>query len=205
MNYRSRLKVVILVLFLLVTSSATQFGKSSAAKAGNPADNGQAKDVYETQIAPFLKKHCFACHGNGKSKADLSFDIFKNGHSVVSARETWNSVRHVLEVREMPPKGKPMPDDAEIEAVQKSIRDIFDEYDRTAAPNVGRVTIRRLNRTEYNNTVRDLLGVDFKLAENFPADDVGYGFDNIGDVLTVSPLLLEKYLSAAEMIFEQVM
>src|SRR5207302_197758 len=70
--------------------------------------------------------------------------------------------------------------------------------------NVGRVTIRRLNRTEYNNTIRDLVGVDFKPADDFPADDVGYGFDNIGDVLTVSPLLLEKYLSAAEMILDQV-
>ena len=75
---------------------------------------------------------------------------------------------------------------------------MFHEFDRTAKPNVGRVTIRRLNRTEYNNTIRDLVGVDFKPAEDFPADDVGYGFDNIGDVLSVSPLLLEKYLSAAE-------
>ncbi len=72
-----------------------------------------------------------------------------------------------------------------------------------AKPNVGRVTIRRLNRTEYNNTVRDLVGVDFKPADDFPADDVGYGFDNIGDVLSVSPLLLEKYLTAAETILEQ--
>ncbi len=74
---------------------------------------------------------------------------------------------------------------------------------RTAKPNAGRVTIRRLNRTEYNNTIRDLVGVDFKPADDFPADDVGYGFDNIGDVLSVSPLLLEKYLSAAEAILDQ--
>src|ERR671933_616796 len=62
----------------------------------------------------------------------------------------------------------------------------------------GRVTLRRLNRAEYNNTVRDLLGMDFQPAEDFPSDDVGYGFDNIGDVLAVSPLLFEKYLTAAE-------
>src|SRR5262249_16208871 len=64
--------------------------------------------------------------------------------------------------------------------------------------NPGRVTLRRLNRAEYNNTVRDLLGVDFRPADNFPVDDVGYGFDNIGDVLTLQPLLMEKYLDAAE-------
>ncbi len=69
--------------------------------------------------------------------------------------------------------------------------------------NVGRVTLRRLNRVEYNNTIRDLVGVDFKPAADFPNDDVGYGFDNIGDVLSLSPLLLEKYLSAAETILEQ--
>ena len=64
----------------------------------------------------------------------------------------------------------------------------------------GRVTIRRLNRAEYNNTIRDLFGVDFKPADDFPSDDVGYGFDNIGDVLSLPPLLLEKYLAAAEKI-----
>src|SRR4249920_2199384 len=76
----------------------------------------------------------------------------------------------------------------------KSIEDLFIEFDRTAKPNVGRVTLRRLNRLEYNNTIRDLLGVDFKPAEDFPSDDVGYGFDNIGDVLSLPPLLMEKYL-----------
>src|SRR3954467_15471979 len=67
----------------------------------------------------------------------------------------------------------------------------------------GRITIRRLNRSEYNNTIRDLFGIDFKPAEDFPSDDVGYGFDNIGDVLTLPPILMEKYLAAAESIVEQ--
>ena len=67
----------------------------------------------------------------------------------------------------------------------------------------GRVTIRRLNRNEYNNTIRDLIGVDFHPADDFPSDDVGYGFDNIGDVLSMPPILLEKYLTAAEKIAER--
>src|SRR5437879_7276817 len=67
-------------------------------------------------------------------------------------------------------------------------------------PDPGRVTLRRLNRIEYRNTIRDLMGIDFKAAEEFPPDDTGYGFDNIGDVLTVSPILLEKYMQAAETI-----
>src|SRR5207344_242664 len=71
------------------------------------------------------------------------------------------------------------------------------EASNAATANPGRVTARRLNRTEYNNTIHDLLGVSLQPADAFPVDDSGYGFDNIGDVLSLSPLLLEKYLSAA--------
>src|SRR5471030_1696911 len=64
--------------------------------------------------------------------------------------------------------------------------------------------MRRLNRREYDNTIRDLTGLDLKLADDFPSDDVGYGFDNIGDVLSISPLLMEKYLKAAETVAAKV-
>src|SRR4030095_2377211 len=70
----------------------------------------------------------------------------------------------------------------------------------TNNPDPGRVTIRRLNRVEYRNTIRDLMGFEFQVEEELPPDDTGYGFDNIGDVLTVSPMLLEKYMQAAETI-----
>jgi mono/diheme cytochrome c family protein len=164
----------------------------------------RADDVaYQKDILPFLTKHCFTCHGNGKAKADLSFDRYKDNPSVLNDRKVWDNVQHMLRTREMPPMSRPQPTPAEIDAELKAIRALFDAADRIAKPNVGRVTIRRLNRTEYNNTIRDLVGVDFKPAEDFPADDVGYGFDNIGDVLSISPLLLEKYLSAAEAILDQ--
>ena len=65
-----------------------------------------------------------------------------------------------------------------------------------ASPDPGRVTLRRLNRKEYSNTIRDLMGIEFRADEEFPADDTGYGFDTIGDVLSISPLLLEKYMQA---------
>src|SRR5258708_19282233 len=76
----------------------------------------------------------------------------------------------------------------------------FARLDRNMKPDPGRVTARRLNRVEYNSAIRELLGVDFKPASDFPADDSGYGFDNIGDVLSLSPVLMEKYLAAAEKI-----
>src|SRR5262249_19009088 len=79
----------------------------------------------------------------------------------------------------------------------------FGAVDCTKQRDPGRVTIRRLNRAEYNNTIRDLVGIDFQPADDFPADDVGYGFDNIGDVLSLPPLLMEKYLAAAGRIVEK--
>src|SRR4029453_11449422 len=76
-------------------------------------------------------------------------------------------------------------------------------YDCEESKDPGRVTIRRLNRAEYNNTIRDLLGIDQDAARDFPSDDVGHGFDNIGDVLSMPPLLLEKYLAAAEQVVQR--
>src|SRR5262249_4364541 len=86
----------------------------------------------------------------------------------------------------------------EVESFAKAVDGVFARADRSSKPDPGGVTIRRLNRVEYNNTIRDLVGIDFQPAEDFPSDDVGHGFDNIGDVLTLSPVLLERYLAAAE-------
>ena len=100
----------------------------------------------------------------------------------------------------MPPAGKPRPSEAGGSQLLADWikRDVF-EIDPDD-PDPGRGTIRRLNRAEYRNTIRDLMGYDFKAEEEFPPDDSGYGFDNIADVLSVSPLLLEKYIQAAESI-----
>ncbi|MDQ6677785.1 MAG: DUF1592 domain-containing protein [Acidobacteriota bacterium] len=103
-----------------------------------------------------------------------------------------------VEAGEMPPKGMPRPDAVQSAEFTRWIYYEFDRQDAHAKPDPGRITARRLNRAEYNNTIRDLLGVNFQPAGDFPQDDSGYGFDNIGDVLSVSPLLMEKYMAAAE-------
>ena len=106
---------------------------------------------------------------------------------------------------EMPPENiKKRPSKSEQELLAGWTRDTLDKFYKSSPPDPGRVTVRRLNRTEYNNVVRDLMYVDFEPANDFPADDSGHGFDNIGDVLTVSPLLLEKYINAAEKIASKV-
>lgn len=153
---------------------------------------------------PFLEQFCFSCHTGAQPAAELSLDSFTNNHSLIEDRDVWERVLDMLTTGQMPPPEGDQPSMQESEAFLEHIEAIFEDADRKAKPNPGRVTVRRLNKVEYKNTVRDLLGVDFNPTENFPADDVGHGFDNIGDVLTVSPLLMERYLEAAEAIATRV-
>jgi hypothetical protein len=99
---------------------------------------------------------------------------------------------------EMPPEDEERPDPADVERVTSWITTELQRVEARTPLDPGRVTMRRLNRTEYNNTVRDLLGVDLRPADDFPQDDTGYGFDTIADVLTLSPVLMERYMGAAE-------
>jgi len=163
-----------------------------------------APDFKNTAIA-FMQKHCYECHGGKAKKADLDLTKFKDATNILKEHKHWKNVLHQVNSGEMPPKKKqPQPTPSEITAFNAAIENAFATAERTAKPDPGRVTIRRLNRTEYRNTVRDLLMVDFDPTESFPADDIGYGFDNIGDVLTLSPLHFERYLEAAESIAARV-
>jgi mono/diheme cytochrome c family protein len=171
--------------------------------AGTPAYQAQKSQPTSSfdQTAPlFLAENCVSCHNARKKTGELNLEPFKAAASVVAHRETWELVLQKLKSGEMPPKGAPRPDEAAVKAVVRAIEAEFDRADRLAKPDPGRVTARRLNRAEYNNTIRDLLGVTLKPADEFPQDDSGYGFDNIGDVLSLSPVLMEKYLVAAEQI-----
>ena len=112
----------------------------------------------------------------------------------------WVRVLDQLHAGEMPPEGKPKPAVDEAERFAKAVHGVFERFDRTAKRDPGEVTIRRLNRVEYANTVRDLVGVTIPVGDDFPNDNVGYGFDNIGDILSLSPLQFERYLASAEVI-----
>src|SRR5262249_36975265 len=133
----------------------------------------------------------------------LSLDNYAHSKDPVRDREVWEKVVQKLRTGQMPPKGLPAPPAGEVASVTRWFDLQFARLDRGMKPDPGRVTARRLNRVEYNNRVRDLLGVNFTPAADFPADDSGYGFDNIGDVLSLSPVLMEKYLAAAEKIARQ--
>lgn len=154
---------------------------------------------FRERVQPILETYCYSCHGNGASEGNRAFDEFKSDEELVNDVELWWAVLKNVRTRLMPPAGEEQLNDDER-------RQLFDWIKFAplgidpANLDPGRVTLRRLNRVEYRNTIRDLTGVDYNTMENFPADDTGYGFDTVGDALSMSPLLMEKYLAAAEQI-----
>jgi hypothetical protein len=145
-----------------------------------------------------LDTYCITCHNQRLNTGGLQFettDLSRVGDNA----ELWEKVVRKLRVGTMPPQGARRPDQATTSTL---ITWLERELDSAAAPtpNPGRPILRRLNRTEYANAVRDLLALDLDVAALLPPDDSGYGFDNIGDVLGMSPVLLERYLSAADRI-----
>jgi len=157
---------------------------------------------YGDEIEPVLVDFCYACHGDGMKKGNVAFDGFASDDARTHDRAFWHGVLKNVRAGIMPPAGKPRPSAAQVRALEDWIKRAVFRIDPND-PDPGRVTLRRLNRVEYRNTVRDLMGIDYRTDEEFPADDTGYGFDTIGDVLSVSPLLLEKYLDAAEAVVRQ--
>jgi hypothetical protein len=164
-----------------------------------PGAENAAVVRFQEDIQPILVDYCYRCHGDGMKKGGVAFDGFPSAQAMLGKRELWWAALRNVRAGIMPPAGKPRPSVSEVRLLADWIKyDVFriDPKD----PDPGRVTIRRLNRVEYRNTIRDLMGFDFKAEDEFPPDDTGYGFDTIADVLTISPLLLEKYMQAAESI-----
>lgn len=167
--------------------------------AHGTAEEATGLAEFHNEIAPVLENYCFDCHGDGASKGKVTLDEFENDQAILENRELWLHVLKNLRTGLMPPRKKSQPTPAEKQRVESWIkRAVFEADSRN--PDPGRVTIRRLNRVEYQNTIRDLLGVEFDVASAFPPDDTGHGFDNLGDVLTLPPMLLEKYVVAAKQI-----
>lgn len=158
------------------------------------ATRGQAS--FDQKIKPLLEKYCFDCHSDGVDKGNFLLDEHADYAAMRSDFVMWDHVRQQLITHVMPPEKKDKPTLQERDDLVAWIDDNVFWFDPTK-PDPGHITARRLNRTEFNNTVRDLLYVDTRPAKEFPPDDSGYGFDNIGDVLSLSPMLMEKYLRAS--------
>jgi mono/diheme cytochrome c family protein len=144
-----------------------------------------------------LKQHCGDCHWGPGSEAEFDLEGYETLDQLLEGRKKWKKVVVRVVANEMPPKDAEALSKPDRQTILAWIDHLLTSVDCTTV-NPGRITIRRLNRTEYKNTIRELVGVDYETAETFPGDDVGYGFDNIADVLSLPPILMEKYLRAAE-------
>jgi hypothetical protein len=142
-----------------------------------------------------LNRYCVTCHNERLRTANLLLDQ-ADVENPSSGAEVWEKVIRKLRTRAMPPAGNPRPDEATYDSFATYLETSIDQAS-AANPNPGRPAVHRLNRTEYTNAVRDLLELEIDGAALLPGDDSGSGFDNNGDALTVSPMLLERYLSAA--------
>jgi mono/diheme cytochrome c family protein len=189
---------LLLIAGLLCSLAAvgSAFAPQAAPRPAQPAHSSAG--TFETVLAPFVAEYCYRCHGNKKHENELNLEAFASAASLVEHRDAWEEVARKLRAGEMPPLEEDQPEEPQRQAVAQWIERELERIDRAAPPDPGRVTARRLNRTEYNNTIRDLLGIDPRPADDFPQDDSGYGFDNIADVLSLSPVLMEKYVTAAD-------
>jgi Protein of unknown function (DUF1592)/Protein of unknown function (DUF1588)/Protein of unknown function (DUF1587)/Protein of unknown function (DUF1585)/Protein of unknown function (DUF1595) len=191
--------------YTILFALSTGFGFASVVTQPMPKPPAVDSAGFDTNVKPILKNTCSDCHNAAPSSGGVNLLPYLDSATVASDRASWEKIYQKIESGEMPPKGIPRPPQAKMSALLDYLRREFDKADAAAKPDPGRVTAKRLNRNEYRNTIRDLLAVDFRAEKDLPTDDSGYGFDNIADILTVSPILMERYLNAAETISSRAM
>ncbi|HVZ19544.1 MAG TPA: DUF1592 domain-containing protein [Vicinamibacterales bacterium] len=174
-------------------SSAAWSVTHAAPLQGTPQSTPPAPSVSAEQQT--INRYCVTCHNDRLKTSGLSLQSVDLAHAA-SNPELWEKVQRKIEARAMPPLGARRPDEATYRALQTSIETKLDA-EAAAHPNPGAPILHRLNRAEYANAVHDLLDLDVDVTSLLPPDDSAYGFDNISDVLGVSPALQERYLSAA--------
>lgn len=173
--------------------------RAAAQASADPSARAQA---FHKTVGPILSNYCSDCHFDGSHKGNVALDQFKSDNQLLGDHDLWWLVLKNVRAGLMPPHKHDQPSAEEKQRLVDWIKyDAFGIDPSNVDP--GRVTIRRLNRVEYRNTIRDLMGVDYNTTEEFPPDDTGYGFDTVGDVLSISPLLLEKYMQAAQTIVKE--
>jgi len=183
-------------------AGSTPAGSAAPARPVKPASARAASapaHTFESLVKPFVMENCASCHGKRRQKGDLNLQAYDSLEAMTNDADRWEMVVRKLRDGDMPPEDEePRPTARQVTELTGFVEREIAKADAARPLDPGRVTTRRLNRTEYNNTIHDLLAVDLRPADDFPNDDSGYGFDNIGDVLSTSPLLLEKQLAAAE-------
>jgi len=176
----------------------TPFGVAAALASPPEIQRRADATLFEKQFRPLLVRHCVACHGGTKPKGKLRLNTLTIDCADSATREKWTAVIERLETGEMPPKGKPRPPAQEIQGLTAWLAPRLAAKAAATQRNSGRAVLRRLNRVEYENTVRELFGINISLKEQLPEDGSADGFDNAGAANHTSSFLMEKYLEAAD-------
>jgi mono/diheme cytochrome c family protein len=206
MRIDNRLVVIVLACPLALVDLAATRTLAGESRAAEPNGELRASDRSAELPEParaLFTNYCTSCHGDkGRPKGGFNLVELMKKPDGDAALERWERLREMVAAGEMPPAKQPKPAGANVDQLLEWL-DAKLTKAACEAPRKATLIVRRLNRAEYDNTIRDLIGIDFHAADDFPSDDVGYGFDNIGDVLTLPPLLMEKYLAAAETIADR--
>lgn len=176
--------------WLIFVAAALLATTAPAAEASKPAG-------LDAPTAAFLQKHCVRCHGMQKAEADLRLDKLETDLDRRDVFTRWHTIVERLRAGEMPPEDEPQPEASELKAVIDVLHGRLEAASERRRES-GRVVLRRLNRVEYENTLRDLFAVDVNIKEMLPEDAIALGFDNVGSALNVSPVLMERYLEAID-------
>ena len=167
--------------------------------AAEPASFKRLETRYDAQIRPLLKTYCLRCHGSEKAEGDLDLEALKTLTDARRNPRVWQKALFMLDNAEMPPKESKQLAAEELTTLKNWVRTYLNAEALANAGDPGRVIMRRLSNAEYDNTIRDLTGVDFRATRQFPADSAaGEGFTNAGESMVMSPALFEKYLAAAQ-------
>jgi hypothetical protein len=196
--------VVVLPLAVITAAAGLQAQNAPARSAPAPATTTSATVTPDAAAADraLMDKYCVTCHNERAKVGNLSLETLGLG-DVASHADVWEKVVAKVRGGAMPPPAAARPDAATLSGFASSVEQALD-LSAAQHPNPGRPVAHRLNRAEYTNAIRDLFGLNVDGRTLLPADDSGFGFDNIGDVLSVSSGLMERYLSAARTVARQV-
>ncbi|RMF96820.1 MAG: DUF1592 domain-containing protein [Planctomycetota bacterium] len=180
-----------IVVCLIVWGSGMSIAALAEVPKAWPADFAQAA------VRPFFSQHCFDCHSGPDAEGGIDLEAFTSAEDISADRDRWRRIERMIATGQMPPEDMPRPNADRAAEIAAWIAEQVEQLDCSGPVDPGRTTIRRLNRRQYVNTVRDLLGVEVD-GDALPPDDVGYGFDSIADVLSLPPMLMDKYVALAE-------
>lgn len=180
-----------LTVIILLSTPALQADETET------ATRNTVREDFSRIAQPFLREFCVPCHNSDITKGNLRFDLLDTDVSQHSNHEQWRHILNRVRSGEMPPPRNSQPNELQVSDFLRAIAANLDDA-AIVNRNEGRVILRRLNRIEYENTVRDLFNVDVSVRDMLPEDTISHGFDNVGAALNVSPVLIERYLEAAD-------